>query len=116
MASDDAGHADWSRIPVKIEIVFALPEQQELIELSVDAGTTVAQAISMSAFAGRFPQHDIDACEVGVWGNVVPRTAVLQDGDRVEIYRPLRMDPREARRQLALQGRTMGSVVPEPDD
>ncbi len=97
---------------MRVEVVFALREQQELVGLEVAAGTTVAQAIEQSGIASRFPTRDLSRCPVGVWGHVVGRDTPLRDGDRVEIYRPLQMDPQEARRELAAQGRSMGKGRP----
>ena len=91
-----------------VEVVFALPGQQELVGLEVAEGTNVAQAIEQSGMAARFPQQDLSRCAVGVWGQVVDRARPLQDGDRVEIYRPLQIDPQDARRELAAQGKSMG--------
>lgn len=91
-----------------VEVVFALPGQQELVGLKVAEGATVAQAIEQSGIASRFPEHDLSRCAVGVWGQVVERDRRLVDGDRVEIYRPLLMDPQEARRELAAKGKSMG--------
>ena len=91
-----------------VEVVFALPQQQELVGLEVAAGTTVGQAIARSGIAAKFPQHDLARCAVGVWGQPVDRARRLQDGDRVEIYRPLLIDPQDARRELAARGRSMG--------
>ena len=101
---------------MKIEVVYALPDRQELIELSVDAGTSVETAIGLSGIAERFPELDLTACAVGVWGRVVAPATILRDGDRVEIYRPLEIDPREARRRLARQGKTMGATEPSTED
>lgn len=97
---------------MRVEVVFALREQQELVGLEVAEGTTVAQAIEQSGIASRFPAHDLSRCPVGVWGHVVERDTPLQNGDRVEIYRGLQMDPQEARRELAAQGRSIGKGRP----
>jgi putative ubiquitin-RnfH superfamily antitoxin RatB of RatAB toxin-antitoxin module len=51
--------------------------------------------------------------QAGIWGRPVERDQAVSDGDRVELYRPLNMDPREARRRLAAAGRTMGSTAPK---
>lgn len=96
------------RRTLHVEIVFALPGQQELVGLEIAEGATVAQAIDKSGIASRFPDHDLSRCAVGVWGDVVERGRRLRDGDRVEIYRPLLMDPQEARRELAAKGKSMG--------
>ncbi|HLT92352.1 MAG TPA: RnfH family protein [Woeseiaceae bacterium] len=86
---------------VRVEVVFALPERQELIALTVEEGATVDDVIRRSGIAGRFPGHDLEQAPVGIWGRVVERAERVRDGDRVEIYRPLAKDPRVARRERA---------------
>lgn len=86
---------------VRIEVVYALPSRQELVELEVPDPVSVAEAIGMSRIDERFPDEDLSRRDVGIWGRVVPRTAMVKDGDRIEIYRPLDRDPREARRLRA---------------
>ena len=83
---------------MRVEIVFALPERQELLEIDVEEGATVADVITRSILAGLFPGQDFAALQAGVWGKVVARDQVLREGDRVELYRPLEIDPKEARR------------------
>ena len=95
---------------IAVEIVLATQERQVLLELEVQAGATVADVIARSRIAEAFPGFDIDALETGVWGRIVSRDHQVVDGDRVELYRPLQMDPREARRKQALAGRTMGQA------
>jgi uncharacterized protein len=99
---------EHGRGALQVEVVFALPGQQELVGLEVAKGATVAQAIEQSGIASTFPDHDLSRCAVGVWGQVVERDRRLRDGDRVEIYRPLLLDPQEARRELAAKGKSMG--------
>ena len=91
-----------------MEVVYAEPGQQALVSLSLVAGSSVADAIAQSGLAVRFPTVDLQRLAVGIWGHPVARDQLLEDGDRVELYRPLAMDPREARRQLAEHGRAMG--------
>lgn len=88
---------------MRIEVVYATPSRQELIEISVDAPVTVAAAIQQSGIRQRFPDTNLEALDVGIWGRVVSRETLVNDGDRVEIYRPLQRDPREARRLRAAQ-------------
>lgn len=107
-ASDDTGQ-------LAIEVAYALPGQQELISLAVAPGTTVAEAIRQSAIGDRFAGEDLGKFQAGIWGKPVNRDRVLRDGDRIEIYRPLRMDPREARRRLAAVGGSMGQPDPGED-
>lgn len=92
----------------EVEVVFALPDRQALVIVSVVNGGTVADAIERSSIAAAFPEWKLDECAVGIWGRVVSRNQVLEPGDRVEIYRPLRIEPREARRALAAEGKFMG--------
>ena len=92
---------------IKVEVVFAIPEHQRLVGLSLPPGSTVNDAIVKSRVGEQFPSLDLSEFEVGIWGRVVARDQVLTAGDRVEIYRPLAMDPREARRRLAAAGQTM---------
>ena len=91
----------------KVELVYATPERQQLRELTVEVGMTIAQLIDESGIRSSFPNEDLASAKVGVWGRLVDRDYVVSDGDRIEIYRSLRMDPRDARRLLAEAGRTM---------
>jgi len=93
---------------ISIELVYATAERQALLKLSIEeGGSSVEDAISESAIYSMFPDHGLDKASVGVWGRPVDRGYTICAGDRIEIYRPLQMDPRESRRLLAEQGRTM---------
>ena len=94
----------------EVEIVFALPDRQLLETVLVTAGETVLDVVNKSGLHEAFPEYDIDGLAVGIWGREVQRDQLVKEDDRIEIYRPLQLDPREARRQLALSGRTMGSA------
>lgn len=91
-----------------VEVVFAESDKQILLDVVVEPGTTVAEVIAASGIEQRFDTENLDSFPVGIWGRVVDRGHEVQSGDRVEIYRPLVIDPRKARRQLAEAGRTMG--------
>jgi hypothetical protein len=101
--------------PLCVEVVFALPDRQELVSLQLPNGATVEDAIERSALQSVFPEWNLGECEVGVWGQPAERSRLLEQGDRVEIYRPLRIDPRQARRALAAQGKSMGKSAAAPD-
>lgn len=73
------------------------------IGVQVGAGATVLDAIRASGALERFPLLDISTAAVGIWGRASSLTAALEPGDRVEIYRPLAIDPKEARRKRALE-------------
>jgi len=96
---------------IEIELVFASAERQRLLAIQVDEGATVAELISQSGIDQDFPDESIDDLAVGIWGKLVGRDHIVRDGDRIELYRPLQIDPREARRQLARAGRTMGTTA-----
>jgi putative ubiquitin-RnfH superfamily antitoxin RatB of RatAB toxin-antitoxin module len=69
------------------------------IELELGAGATVADALRASGLAARHPELDLATAAIGVWGALCTPDRPLRDRDRVEVYRPLRVDPKEARRQ-----------------
>lgn len=93
---------------ISIEVVFAEPRHQALLPVELPAGATVAEAISASGIERQFPEYDLALLPVGIWGRHAGRDQPLSDGDRVEIYRPLAADPRDARRTLAAHGKAMG--------
>jgi putative ubiquitin-RnfH superfamily antitoxin RatB of RatAB toxin-antitoxin module len=101
---------------INIEVVLGLPGRQKLIPLTVDSAITVAEAIQKSGIAEEFPEQDINSCKVGIWGRVVQANQTLREGDRIEIYRPLTIDPRDARRQLAEHGGFMGRAGMDGDE
>ena len=93
---------------ISVCVAAGLPERQCLVELQLPEGSTAAEAVTRSAIAAEFPQIDMALCKLAVFGRLVAAEYILQPGDRVEICRPLKADPREARRQLARAGRSMG--------
>lgn len=95
--------AENSPFMIRIEVAYAVPGHQVLLSLSVPHGTTVAEGIEHSNIREEFPELEMDLKAVGIFSRKVPLDHVLQDGDRIEIYRPLLADPKEARRLRALQ-------------
>lgn len=93
---------------ITVEIVYAEPGSQTLETLELPAESTVADAIDKAQSLGLIPESAA-GLESGIWGRVTSRGTRLKDGDRVELYRPLVEDPREARRRHAAEGRTMAS-------
>jgi putative ubiquitin-RnfH superfamily antitoxin RatB of RatAB toxin-antitoxin module len=92
---------DGIRKRLRVEVAYALPERQVLIALEVEEGTTALGAIERSGILRQFPQVNPRRDGVGVFGRQVAPEMPLRDGDRVEIYRPLIADPKEARRKRA---------------
>lgn len=91
-----------------VEVVCAEPERQTVIPLEVEAGCTAGEALDRSGIFARHPGIDPAACAIGIFGREVAREWKLRAGDRVEVLRPLAEDPRERRRRLARQGRSIG--------
>ncbi len=86
---------------IEVEVVYALPHTQTAVTVTVPAGTTVKEAIARSGIAAKHPEVDWDAVTVGIYGERVTVSTVLKDHDRVEIYRLLIADPKQARRSRA---------------
>jgi putative ubiquitin-RnfH superfamily antitoxin RatB of RatAB toxin-antitoxin module len=91
---------------IAVEVVYALPLAQDSTRLRVAVGTTVAEAIAQAGVAVRHPGIELADNRVAVYGKRVLLTTVLRDQDRVEILRPLRADPKEARRARAVRPRS----------
>ncbi|MBD7976222.1 MULTISPECIES: RnfH family protein [Pseudomonas] len=89
--------------PIAIEVVYALADKQKLLRLSVPSGTTLREAALRSGLDAEFPGLDLAGSPLGIFGKAVakPEERVLEDGERVEIYRPLIADPKEVRKQRA---------------
>ena len=84
---------------IQVEVAYARPERQELIALTLAEGATVLDAINASGLLDVFPEIDLEQQHIGIFGRVLrdPAHHLLSAGDRVEIYRPLIIDPKEAR-------------------
>jgi putative ubiquitin-RnfH superfamily antitoxin RatB of RatAB toxin-antitoxin module len=93
---------------IRIAVALAEPDLQSRLELDVPVGTTVEEAIALSGIAARHPLVNVMTAPVGIFGLSVPRSQVLQPGDRVELYLPLRHDPKRSRREAARRGRSLG--------
>lgn len=88
---------------ITVEVAYALPKEQKIIVLKVEEGTTVYDAVKLSGIERFYPQINIESDPMGVFGKVIkdPKTAVMKEGYRIEIYRPLIADPKEARAKRA---------------
>ena len=98
---------------MRVEVVYALPDRQAVVRLTVPRGTRVKDAIAQSGLLQRFPDIDLAQSRVGIFSRTITLETNLNDGDRVEIYRPLTRDPKQARRELAKVGKTMGRTLKE---
>lgn len=86
---------------LRVSVALALPERQEVVELELPVGATVADAVAAARLSERFPGIDAAALATGVWSRPRPAGTVLRDGDRVELYRPLQADAKAQRRARA---------------
>lgn len=86
---------------MEVEVAYALPQRQTLLRVTVPERSTVAEAIRLSGIRRRHPEIDLAVNRVGVFGELVTPDHTLEEGDRVEIYRPLEADPKEHRRRRA---------------
>lgn len=92
---------------IPVEVAYALPDEQVILSLEVESGTTIEQAIAQSGILETYPAIDLSKQKVGIFGKLKKMDQVLRAGDRVEIYRPLIADPREIRKQRAAEGKRM---------
>lgn len=92
---------------ISVEVVFAKPGDQALEQLRVAADSTIESVIRQSGLLERFTEIDLSVNKVGVFGKAAKLDATLNEGDRIEIYRPLIADPKEARKKRAAEGKSM---------
>jgi putative ubiquitin-RnfH superfamily antitoxin RatB of RatAB toxin-antitoxin module len=99
--------------PIMIEVIYALPHEQVLHQLIVPIGTTAGQAVELSGIKEVLSGVDLSHNNIGIFGKLVRPETVLRNRDRVEIYRPLAIDPKEARRRRAQDAKTLKSKFTE---
>jgi putative ubiquitin-RnfH superfamily antitoxin RatB of RatAB toxin-antitoxin module len=93
---------------VTVQVACALPDRQRVVTVTLPAGATAREAVAASGLQREFPELDLAACDLGIYGHAVPDQRPVAEGDRVEILRPLVRDPREARRLAAARGEVLG--------
>lgn len=84
---------------LNVEVAYARPERQEILKVRVPKGTSVSEAVKLSGISDVFPEIDPNTIDMGIFGKVIknPDAHELREGDRVELYRPLKIDPKQAR-------------------
>ena len=93
---------------IQIEVVYGLPNRQELLAIMVEEGIMLEQGIKESGILNVFEEIDLTVNKVGIWNRVAKLTDILQDLDRIEIYRPLLADPKEVRKRRAEKAKEEG--------
>ncbi|MDP1526326.1 MAG: RnfH family protein [Rhodocyclaceae bacterium] len=92
---------------IQIEVIYALPENQETVLLHLPPGSSLQQAIEASGLIGKYPEIDLAKGKFGIYSKLTKLDTLVRDRDRVEIYRPLIADPKEVRKQRAAEGKAM---------
>lgn len=92
---------------IKVEVAFARPDNQLILEVDVPAAATVEEIIKLSGIMEKFPEIDLTVNKVGVFGKLTKLANTLRQRDRIEIYRKLIADPKEVRRKRAEEGKKM---------
>jgi uncharacterized protein len=95
---------------LSIEVCYAAADAQTLVAVDLPEGATLQQALDASGILQRYPAIDLNTQKVGVFGKLKPLDAVLADHDRVEIYRPLLVDPKLSRQRRVEKTRKAGSI------
>jgi uncharacterized protein len=92
---------------IRVEVAYAKPDRQLILELEAEQGITAKEAVQRSGILDEFPEIDIETAKLGIFGKAAAANAVLNPSDRVEIYRPLIADPKEARKKRAAEGKQL---------
>ncbi|MDX2368791.1 MAG: RnfH family protein [Colwellia sp.] len=93
---------------IQVEVVYGLAHKQKLLSLPVKLGVTVEQVIIESGILTLFPEIDLQENKVGIWNKAVKLSQLVDDLDRIEIYRPLIADPKEVRKRRAEKAKLEG--------
>ncbi|NQZ83722.1 MAG: RnfH family protein [Colwellia sp.] len=93
---------------IQIEVVYGIPTSQKILALSVDNNSTIEDAINESGIKALYNEIDLSVNKVGVWNRSAKLTDIVNDLDRIEIYRPLIADPKEVRKRRAEKAKEEG--------
>ena len=100
---------------ITIDVVYPLPQKQEIFTVSLPAGSTLFEAVEASGVMKKYPEIDLAKDKPGVYAKLAKPDAPLRDRDRIEIYHHLIADPKEVRKQRAAQGKVMKKGVGETE-
>lgn len=90
---------------LRVRVIYALPDQQASVDLELPPGTSLTDAVTRSGLLQKFPEAAARPLQCAIFGRAVPLTYQLRDGDRIEILRPLLIDPKQSRRAAAERSR-----------
>lgn len=100
---------------LNVEVCYALPQKQLLLPVKLPVGATLQQALEASGILDKYQEIDLKKNKFGIFSKLSKLDAVLREGDRVEIYRPLIADPKEVRKQRAAEGKVMKKGAGDAD-
>jgi putative ubiquitin-RnfH superfamily antitoxin RatB of RatAB toxin-antitoxin module len=86
---------------IRVEVIYATPQKQSLIQMNLEGSHTVLSAITKSGILQKHPEIDLEINQVGIFGKVCALDQPLRAADRIEIYRPLKADPKLQRKERA---------------
>lgn len=95
---------------INVEVIYALPKEQITFTVSVEQGATAQQAIEASGILAKYPEIELNKNKLGIYSRLIKLDTVLEDGERVEIYRPLIADPKEMRKRRAVKAKEEGRL------
>jgi len=95
---------------INVEVIYALPKEQITFTISVEQGTTAQQAIEASGILAKYPEIELNKNKLGVYSRLIKLDTVMEDGERIEIYRPLIADPKEMRKRRAVKAKEEGRL------
>ena len=105
MSQSDPIIAQESDQQINVEVCYALPDKQTLLSVRLKADATIEQIIETSGILEQYPSINLADSKVGVFSKLSKLGDTVHDGDRVEIYRPLLIEPKEVRKQRALKAK-----------
>lgn len=91
---------------LRIRVIYALPDHQAIVDLQLPPGTSLTEAVTRSGLLQKFPEAATRPLNCAIFGRAVPLSYELRDGDRIEILRPLLIDPKQSRREAAQRTRS----------
>jgi uncharacterized protein len=94
---------------LRVRVIYALPDHQATVDLQLPAGTSLTDAVKRSGLLQKFPEAAERPLSCAIFGRAVPLTYQLRDGDRIEILRPLLIDPKQSRREAAQRNRAQAA-------
>lgn len=95
---------------INVEVIYALPKEQITFKVSVEQGTTALQVIEASGILVKYPEIELKTNKLGIYSRLIKLDTVIEDGERVEIYRPLIADPKEMRKRRAGKAKEEGRL------